>query len=65
MKNCPNCGSKKIYQEVSIIAKQIVSTGKIIDVDKENIDNIFEPYYCKDCGWSDLQTVWHKSTKHV
>ena len=50
---CPNGKSTKIYQEISICAKQMVNTGRIFDINKANIDNAFEPYYCQNCGWSD------------
>jgi len=53
MKKCPNCGSTRIYQEISVVAKQNVNTNRIYDINKNNIDNIFEPYYCEKCGWSD------------
>jgi|LSQX01.3.fsa_nt_gb predicted nucleic-acid-binding Zn-ribbon protein len=58
--NCPKCNSDRIYQEVTIVAKQDVKTSKIFDIEKGNIDCIFEPYYCLDCGWSDLDQTWNK-----
>lgn len=54
LRKCPLCKSTQIYQEVSVIAKQMVNTGKIIHVNKNNIDNVFDPYYCNKCGWSEL-----------
>jgi predicted nucleic-acid-binding Zn-ribbon protein len=50
---CPNCNSTMLYREISISAKQYINTGKIADIEKDNIDNVFDPLYCKKCGWSD------------
>ena len=54
---CPKCGSTQIYHEVSVMAKIMVNTNKVCDVDKNNTDNIFDPYYCKRCDWSNIDVM--------
>ena len=49
---CPNCKSTRLYNEISVVAKQGVNTGKTYGI-TETIDNIFEPIYCEKCGWCD------------
>ena len=56
MEKCPNCKSTRIYQVISICAKQSVNTGRIYGLSKHNeIDNAFDPYYCEKCGWTDSE----------
>lgn len=54
---CPRCGSTKLYNECSVIAKIKVNANKngeykIYDIVPQT-DNIFAPTYCNDCGWCD------------
>lgn len=60
IKKCPNCGSTRLYNEISIMAKKNVNTGKIYSINKDNEDNFFEPLYCDKCGWSDEAEVLNK-----
>jgi predicted nucleic-acid-binding Zn-ribbon protein len=59
---CPECGSTSLYQEVSLIARKRVNGKKeVYKIDKYNIDNVFQPYYCSKCGWNDLDKQWKKN----
>lgn len=55
---CPECGSRRIYHEVSIVAKRSPNTGRIYDINKDYIDSMFQPYYCEKCGWTDAEKYW-------
>ncbi|MBN3351901.1 hypothetical protein CF086_16520 [Clostridium botulinum] len=53
---CPKCGNNKsFYREISITAKLKVNNKEedlktIYDINKDNIDNYFEPIYCAKCN---------------
>lgn len=63
IKRCPNCGSTRLYNEISIMAKKNINTAKVYGINKDNEDNFFEPTYCDKCGWSDENVVWDKKRK--
>jgi predicted nucleic-acid-binding Zn-ribbon protein len=60
---CPNCGSTRLYSEISIMAKQNVNTLRIYDINKFNLDNAFQITYCEKCGWADDEKYSQVETK--
>lgn len=63
MERCPNCNSTRLYNQISVVAKKNVNTGKIYGVDKTYQDNFFEPIYCEKCGWSNEAEITYKKRK--
>lgn len=55
---CPKCGSTRLYQEISLVAKQklnIDKNGRQQIYDRSNMrDNSFETIHCDKCDWNDL-----------
>jgi predicted Zn-ribbon and HTH transcriptional regulator len=63
IQRCPNCNSTRLFNEVSIVARKNVNTGRVYNIDKSNEDDFFEPTYCEKCGWSDESKVAFKKQK--
>jgi predicted RNA-binding Zn-ribbon protein involved in translation (DUF1610 family) len=56
---CPNCGSTRLYQEVTVVHRHKLNSKDEYDYIKSssatsNTDTFFEPVYCDKCGWNDL-----------
>lgn len=50
---CPECGSRKVYVEVSVLAKMSPNTERIYDRTND-VDNEFwgAGCGCDNCGWT-------------
>lgn len=52
MFKCPECASTKVFQFVSVGAKQELNgRNKIYEYGHGGTDNVFETCGCEACGW--------------